>query len=255
MLFEERFSPAQEKIGNIIYNEHLTRYEFAKKFVANKKVLDIASGNGYGTKILAEATASEVIGMDIDEKAVEEANKIYELENLKYKVGSAEEITEADKSFEVITSFETIEHLHNQEKYLSELKRVVTDDGLVFISTPNKEIFGNKNPFHIKELTRSEFEEILKKYFPCVIILEQGNGIVSFLKVAGEEKLKEVFITNVSEPLYFLAVCSKREISENDFKGEGVGSINVKALERLRNNPVMKLSDKIYPLVKKFLKK
>jgi len=51
-----------------------------------------------------------------------------------------------------------------------------------------------------------------------------------------------------------LAICSKREISADDFKGEGVSSINVKALERLKNNPILKLSDKIYPFIRKFLR-
>ena len=253
--------------GDIIRNEHLVRYQMAAKFVNNKKVLDIACGSGYGTRILAQAGGSEVVGMDRDPEAIRRnmalpyssldnsgSNKENKAVPCSYKVGSATDIPARDKEFDLAVSFETIEHLAaiDQDKFVSELARVVSDEGLVFISTPNREVFGNKNPYHINELNQKDFESILKKHFPFVKILEQGNGVVSFIKSKEDKEIRSAEITSVSAPLYFVAVCSKKE--DNNIY-EGVGSVSVKALERLKNNPVMKLSDKIYPLIKFFFKK
>jgi ubiquinone/menaquinone biosynthesis C-methylase UbiE len=254
MNFEERFVFNGQDNGDIILNEHLVRYQLASQFVKDKKVLDIACGSGYGSKILALAGASEVIGMDKDAAAVKAAQPLA-VANLVYKEGDAEKIEAADKEFGVVVSFETVEHLHNQEAYVAELGRVVSDDGLVFVSTPNKEVFGNKNPFHIKELTKAEFEALLKKVFPFVVCFEQENAVCSLLKLAGENSIGATSISSSGQPLYFLAVCSKKEIAEKDFYGQGRASASAKVFNRIKNNPVLKLSDKIYPLIARFLKK
>lgn len=255
MSFQERFIFNNQENGDIIRNEHLVRYQFVSKFVKHKRVLDIACGSGYGSAILAEAGASEVMGMDKSAEAVKTAVSVYSLNNLTYKEGDAENISASDKDFDVVVSLETVEHLSNQEKYIQELARVAKDEALVFISTPNKQVFGNKNPFHVKELTKSEFENLLKSAFPFVVVLEQANAVVSFLRASGDTTLKETHISSASEPLYFLAICSKREITEKDFAGEGISSLSVKVLERMKNNPVLKLSDKIYPLFAKLFKR
>ena len=76
--FDERLVPDDSAKQHIIYDEHLIRYELAKEFVKDKTVLDIACGSGYGTKILAEAGAREVEGIDISEEAIISARKNYE---------------------------------------------------------------------------------------------------------------------------------------------------------------------------------
>ncbi|MFA6551250.1 MAG: class I SAM-dependent methyltransferase, partial [Patescibacteria group bacterium] len=177
-MFTERLTPEDTK-NNIIYNEHLIRYELAKQFANGKKVLDIATGSGYGAKILAEAGASEVIAADIDKETLSQAAKNYFHQNVKYLNCGAEEIILEDKTIDLAVSLETIEHLPNQDLFLTELRRVLKDDGLAIISTPNKEVSKNKNPFHIKELNREEFLEILSKYFDKVYLLEQTNGIAT----------------------------------------------------------------------------
>jgi len=255
MSFQERFIFDGQDRGDVIANEHLVRYQFASKFVRNKKVLDIACGSGYGSAILAKAGAALVVGMDKDAEAVKIASAKDPLDNLIYKEGDATDIEARDAEFDVVVSFETIEHLQEQDKYAMELSRVVSDDGLVLVSTPNKQVFGGRNPFHVKELTKSEFEDVLKRVFPFVVCLEQENAVCSLLKSAGEDVLREVSVTSSGEPLYFLAVCSKRELTEKGFRGEGLASASVKAYERMRANPVLKVADKVYPLFAKLFKR
>ena len=61
-----------------------------------------------------------------------------------------------EKEFDVIISFEAIEHIEEQEAFLSEVKRLLKDDGLFIVSSPNKTLYtdetGQQNPHHVKEL-------------------------------------------------------------------------------------------------------
>ncbi|MFA5318536.1 MAG: class I SAM-dependent methyltransferase [Patescibacteria group bacterium] len=250
--FDERLVPDDSVKQHIIYNEHLIRYELAKKFVKDKTVLDIACGSGYGTKILAEAGAREIKGMDISEEAITSARNNYGYENIKYSVGNAEAIALDDKIIDVAVSFETIEHLKNYDKFLAELARVLKDDGLAVISTPNKDLSRGRNPFHIKEFNRKEFTEAIKRYFPYCFILEQVNGLATCIKApAGAEKggyADKVILNSGDGPVYFIAVCSRQEISGKLPTGT-IAGINTKALNKLYNNPGLKIINKIYSII------
>jgi len=246
MVFDERLTIDEDNRSNVIYDEHLVRYELAARLAAGKKVLDIACGTGYGSNILAQAGAEKVIGMDRSAEAVAEAKKNYQKINLEYKEGDAENIKEADKSFDLAVSFETIEHLQDADKYLAEIARVLSAEGLFLVSTPNREVFGQKNPFHLKEFTRGEFEAILGKYFNNIIILEQTNGIASIIKGAANGK---IFLSDSAKPLYFLAICSNNALNLAEFSQESIVSVNPAALDRMHNNPAVKLVDTIYSLI------
>lgn len=148
--------------------EHLHRYAIANDFIKNKVVLDIASGEGYGSFILSKK-ALEVIGVDVDFEAVNNANNKYLNDNLKYITGSAENIPLKTNSIDAVISFETIEHHDKHEEMLLEIKRVLKKDGLLIMSSPDKKYYSDipkyKNKFHIKELYFEEFEKLIKKHF------------------------------------------------------------------------------------------
>jgi ubiquinone/menaquinone biosynthesis C-methylase UbiE len=251
MIFDERLVISEGNRADIINDEHLVRYKLAAKLAAGKTVLDIACGSGYGSKILSEAGAAKVIAVDINKEAVAEAEKRYGAEDLLFKSGNAEKIEEADETFDLAVSFETIEHLPDAEKYLAEISRVLKKEGMALISTPNKDVFGQKNPYHLHEFTGKEFEDTLKKYFANVLILEQANGLASVIKAPdAADKKAELSFSNFGAPLYFIAICSQAELPENLPIGN-IASLNPAALERLKNNPVLKFVDKIYSLIRK----
>lgn len=156
--------------------EHLHRYAIAQEYCKGKIVLDIASGEGYGSALLAKV-ATHVTGVDISKDAVEAAAAKYTSPNVTYLVGSADDIPLPDQSVAVVVSFETIEHLSNHTGMLAEIKRVLQPGGVLIISTPEKlhysDIPNYQNPFHVKELYRNEFETLLQQYFQYQHLLFQ----------------------------------------------------------------------------------
>lgn len=217
----ERMVPGFNK-GDEIYLEHLNRYFFASRFVEGKRVLDIASGTGYGSSILHANKAKNVIGVDISEEAISFSKKTYKADDLNFLVGSATSIPVEDNSIDIVVSFETLEHLsgEDQTKFLKEIDRVLTHDGVLIMSTPNVNVFPKGNSFHIKELNRKEFTDLLDKYFGQVKILYQDNievGYISSKKMleAGLVPKNGLDYSSIAESvnpeksMYYMAVCSR----------------------------------------------
>jgi O-antigen biosynthesis protein len=247
--FEERFEPFQAT-AQLIYDEHIIRYELAKDFVKNKEVLDIACGTGYGSDMLAAAGAKRLIGMDIDKIAVQTASQKYRRENLEFRQGKAEKLELADRSMDIVTSFETIEHLEEPKKYLSEIKRVLKDEGLLIISTPNKKVFQEQNPYHLHEYEREELEKLLKHFFNQVLVIEQHNALASYLHSVhfeNNQKYCRMLISNGQAPGYFVVLCSNMPIDLSETLP--IASMNGQALAAIHNNPGWKLVNIVYKSV------
>jgi ubiquinone/menaquinone biosynthesis C-methylase UbiE len=148
--------------------EHLHRYAIALELTKGKNVLDIACGEGYGSFLISKV-ANSVIGVDISEEAIHHAAQKYQRDNLKYLVGSADQIPVADHSVDIVVSFETLEHHDKHDEMFLEIKRVLKSDiGILLMSSPEKNIYGQidgDNQFHIKEITLKEFKLLVSKYF------------------------------------------------------------------------------------------
>ena len=169
----ERYVP---QVGGNIRLEHVHRYLLARELSHGKRVLDIACGEGYGTALLA-TVAAHAIGVDIAPEVVRHAALKYNQPQIEFRQGSCEAIPLSDHSVDVVVSFETLEHVLAQDTMLREVKRVLTADGLLMISSPDRHVYpdliGNQNPYHVKELDRDEFERLLVLYFPHVALAGQ----------------------------------------------------------------------------------
>lgn len=169
--------------SNLVYQEHLARYNLAKKFVKDKFILDLGCGIGDGTYNLS-LEAKKVIGTELDRGRLRCAHDNFSNSNIIYLDMDGCLLGFKDKIFNVVVSLEVIEHLEDQNKFLSEIKRVLKDDGIAIISTPNKEILKAEgtlpNLLHIKELAFREFKKILNKYFKKLEVYGQrrGKGII-----------------------------------------------------------------------------
>ena len=186
----ERYVP--EMHGNMEL-EHIHRYLQACEIAEGKTVLDIACGEGYGSALLA-SKAKHVTGVDLSIEAIEHARTRYVKENLEFKVGNASEIPLPDAGFDLVVSFETIEHLAEQVEMIQEIKRVLRPDGILLISTPDKHNYsdttGYTNPYHVKEFYQHEFKQLLGAYFKNTAYFGQrvvyGSNIFSDLSLRSE---------------------------------------------------------------------
>ena len=171
--------------------EHWHRYLYASRFVAGKDVLDVACGEGYGCDLLARH-ASNVVGVDLSPEAVAHAGAAYARPNLRFLEGPADALPfEGEALFDVVTSFETIEHIpaEAQEAFLAEVRRVLRPGGLLLISSPNKLEYTDKidrhNDFHLREYYLEEFLDFVRARFAHVLPLGQRVYPVSYVWPAG----------------------------------------------------------------------
>ena len=179
----ERLETHEQGEGMI---EHLHRYAIVLDRCKAKVVLDIASGEGYGSNILA-AVASKVTGVDLDTETIQLANEKYAAKrrNLEFIQGSADNIPTGSGVFDIVVSFETIEHHDKHQEMMTEIKRVLKPGGLLIISSPDKLFYSDKpgttNPFHVKELYKDEFRSLLTNHFKNVELYRQKSFFCSVI--------------------------------------------------------------------------
>jgi SAM-dependent methyltransferase len=210
--------------------EHWHRYCYALPFVAGKKVLDIACGEGYGSAYMARR-AARVYGVDVSDEAIEHARSTYVRDNLAFLLGSAGDIPIPGREcLDAIVSFETIEHLHAemQECFAREVKRLLRPGGVLLISTPNRTVYtgtgDHHNPYHLREFTSDEFLFFLQPYFRHVQLLSQrvypGSLIWNVDGRGSELTMYQIALKNgrfcpveagAKEIRYMIAVCTNAD--------------------------------------------
>lgn len=138
-----------------VLQEHIARYNFALPFVVNKTVLDAASGSGYGADLMSQL-ASSVDGYEIDPESVQFSQERYPKNHFSV---SDLNVVEGGKKYDVITSFETIEHLEKPEHFLKWASKHC--DTFIFsipISMPSQ--------FHKQVWNIPQITEMIEVYFP-----------------------------------------------------------------------------------------
>ncbi len=151
--------------------EHIARYVFAAQFVQGRAVLDVACGCGYGSAYLLSRGARWVVGGDISEKAIRSARQwLGNGPRLQFIFLNGTQLPFLPRSFDLVVSFETIEHLPAPRKFLQEVKRVLKPGGLFLCSTPNSEVsplLGGKPAcaYHSQEFTAPGFHSLIGEYF------------------------------------------------------------------------------------------
>jgi SAM-dependent methyltransferase len=221
----ERFTP--ECVREIWY-EHWHRYVFARAYAQDRRVLDAACGEGFGSALLAQS-ARDVLGMDIAETAVAHARARYGAQaNLRFEQGDCTALGLADASVDLVVSFETLEHVAAQEALIAGFARVLAPDGMLILSSPDKRTYsdeaGFRNEFHVRELYRDELLALLKPHFPFVYLYGQKLLFQSAIwSLDGETSAPTATATALDagthvqsglayDPLYFIALCSRRPI-------------------------------------------
>jgi SAM-dependent methyltransferase len=171
-------------IGGQVQIEHYHRYLFARSMIADADVIDVASGEGYGSALLAQVARS-VIGIEYSSTTVRTATSNFPRPNLHFLQADARLLPLHDAVADFVVSFETIEHFDRQHQFVDEVRRVLRPGGSFIVSTPDRDVYSSTgapvNPFHARELSRTEFIALLAARFRCVQILQQRPMIGSAL--------------------------------------------------------------------------
>ncbi len=201
----ERHMPVYEtgtdtSLANV---DHMIRYAYVAPFVVGKRVLDISCGTGYGTQFIAQQGALEVVGVDVDQSAVNFASKFHAHPNATFIQSDAHYVRQLeDASFDVIVSFETIEHLPNPRKFVVELKRLLKPDGQLFLSCPNDyRVAPWISEFHLHKFRFPEFRELVLSTFGEAVFLGQHYSVSSHIVKPISPALKGVRFESYQNPL------------------------------------------------------
>lgn len=183
----------QESAGNyLIYIFHVVTYSFARKWIDRKVVLDFGCGSGYGTKMIS-ANADHVIGVDISGDAVEFAKENYGAPNLDFlKIEPVENalLPFASDSFDVVLSFQVIEHVGNVDSYLAEIHRVLKPGGVFLCATPDRStrLFPKQKPWNMWHLHEYEGQELVR-------VMESRFCDVELFRMGGRKPVLDIEIS------------------------------------------------------------
>ncbi|MFQ5787497.1 MAG: class I SAM-dependent methyltransferase [Thermodesulfobacteriota bacterium] len=183
----ERIIPPKAGEVSYLFNRHKMAYLFANGLTKENVVLDAGCGTGYGSKILAN-NANKVYAIDYSYDAVNFAKQNYSHLKVSHIVMDVNSMGFDNNAFDLIVSFQVIEHMKSLDIYLEELIRILKDDGTIIISTPNVQSKqkSTDNKFHFNELTYEEANQLFELYFDhvefCGTHYRQKNFLRTFIQ-------------------------------------------------------------------------
>jgi SAM-dependent methyltransferase len=160
---------------NYWYRRHLAVYEWIGARVIGQRVIDMASGEGYGSEVLSRG-AESVLGVEANPEAFEHARLRYPRQNLRFERGLVETHGER-RSVDAVVFLQTIEHVQDPAAVLRHFATLLAPGGSVYVSTPNLLTIAppgaekSSNPWHIKEYRAHEFDALCRTVFARVELL------------------------------------------------------------------------------------
>ena len=166
---------------------HVAAYRWAMEQAAEKTVLDVGCGEGYGTAMLAEV-AKEAVGLDRAE-AVAAASARYRTPNLAYRSTDLGRLTTIEERFDLVVSFQVIEHVPDPVVFLEGLRHCVAPGGRLLVTTPNRLMSVSENPYHLREWTAPELLALARPVLPTARMLGMHGSerVIAWERARGEQ--------------------------------------------------------------------
>jgi SAM-dependent methyltransferase len=213
--------------GEIIEAEHLARYRWVSALAAERRVLDAGCGTAYGSLLLAEAGALQVTGVDHAVEVLDRAREKMPA-NVVLDEGDVIALPYEDGRFDLVVCFEVIEHLDDPGRALDEFRRVLAPDGVLAVSSPNRNVYPPGNPHHVHEYTPDELERELASRFAFTNVGRQHTWISSGVLQDEEFRLgadaalatgvgiRKLIANEPCSELYTIALAGERELPDLD---------------------------------------
>lgn len=189
-----------------LQGDSLARYNYAKQYCKDMKVLDVGTGFGFGAEFIAKNGAKKVLGIDHDSRLMRQVSKSNKTKNLSFSYLDALALSMIDEKFDVILAFEVIEHLpvRRVNEFIALLYDHIVPGGVLLLSTPNglkSQFFGKSlyNPYHTKEYKKDEIKSLLSGYFSKVDI--KGYKMVNKVYIKTSSEISNRLL---QKPIYFL---------------------------------------------------
>jgi SAM-dependent methyltransferase len=183
----ERLSGGGDASFAVDMERHMAAYRFAAEHAAGKTVLDAGCGEGYGAAYLADVAAA-VTGVDRAEP-IAVARARHHHPRLGFEVADLERLDALGRRFDLVVSFQVIEHLPRPERFLADLAARVAPGGGLIVTTPNRLMSVSENPYHLREWTAPELLALAAPVVPGVAVLGMHGSerVLAYERARGEQ--------------------------------------------------------------------
>lgn len=164
------FVDKADTVACALLEQHLERYRRVASKVTGKQVLDLACGAGFGAALMAKHGARNVIGVDISKDAVDYARRRYARANLQFWCGGPSRA--ANMRFDLITCFETLEHVDDPSGMLRDLVALLEPEGEIYISATVVETMVLYR-YHLHDLNQEQFRSLV---WDCGLTIIEENS-------------------------------------------------------------------------------
>jgi len=185
--------PSNDATNNVTIQRCEYAYEYSYPYIKDKKAVDIGCGQGFGTVLMAKV-AADITGVDYDNVTIEANKKTYEhVPNMYFKCIQVPPLSLPDNTYDVVTAFQFIEHIHKRKEFLKEALRILKPGGTLLVTTPNIKKSLARNPFHVHEYTFAEMDSELKDLNATYTLMGlKGNDKVTSYYAANEKFVRSI---------------------------------------------------------------
>lgn len=167
---------------------HIGRYALVRELCRDRRVLDLACGQGYGSRLMRQWGARHVVGVDASTDAIERAKSLFSAEGIEFHCRDASQLSadELGQPFDLAVCIETIEHVADAAGLLRLLRNCVHPAGLIVVTCPNDHWYypgeGEANAFHLRKYRFEEFRALAESELgPANWRL--GTGLLGFVSM------------------------------------------------------------------------